>query len=171
VWLRFSPIVEKGKPLDEMQKQQLFDLMTKSVNDASSLVAPIKLDPPAGRQRPFMRFSNSPTCLEPNDLVAGHKENDYKYRLRQTGSYPSTHATIGILWAFVLAELYPRYKEELLEKGISFGESRAICGFHFESDVSAGRVAGEVLFNKLRANKQFARDLQDIKHQIERSRP
>lgn len=163
VWSRFSPALTTAIANDSEKLTPLFNLMTKAIHDAESLVAPIKKNLPLGRERPFVRFAGTPTCLEPIDLVPGHRDSDYSYNLKGSGSYPSTHAMIGILWAEVLAEIYPDKEPQLLERGIRFGESRAVCGFHFESDISAGRMAAHVLFAKLQTNKAFRTDLHNAK--------
>jgi len=166
VWLRFAPVINLPNEPPSEKLKPLFNLMTKAVHDAESLVKPIKKNPPEGRVRPFVQFAGSPTCLEPYDLVLGHKEIDYSFHLKESGSYPSTHATIGILWAKVLGQIYHDREFQLIERGISFGESRAVCGFHYESDVSAGRIAGSALFEKLMSNKKFRAELDGVKKSL-----
>ena len=160
VFKRFAPFLPLKPNTEITQIPHLASLMEKTYADIEKWVAPIKrkvVD--GGKVRPFVRFKNKPTCLEPIDLVAGHKENDYKYGLPESGSYPSTHAAIGELWGEILVELAPANAETLMAKGIAFGDSRAICGFHYQSDLVAGRLATKKLLQTLKKNPQFKEDL------------
>ena len=40
----------------------------------------------------------------------------------------------------------------ILQRGIAFGQSRVICGAHWQSDVDAGRLVGSAAVAKLHAN-------------------
>lgn len=84
------------------------------------------------RTRPFVLFNHS-TC-RPED------ENT----LRKDGSYPSGHTAYGTLLALVLSEARPERAQELARRGWEFGQSRVICGAHWQSDVDAGRYVGAV---------------------------
>lgn len=54
-------------------------------------------------------------------------------------SYPSGHATGGLLFALVLAELAPDRREALLAQGRLVGVDRVIGGVHYPSDIEAGQ--------------------------------
>jgi len=54
-------------------------------------------------------------------------------------SYPSGHATCGLAYALVLAELAPDRREALLIQGRQIGYDRVIGGVHYPSDVEAGQ--------------------------------
>ena len=43
--------------------------------------------------------------------------------------------------------------------GLSFGDSRVICRFHYPSDVTAGRLAASALWARLLADPAFKTDL------------
>lgn len=80
---------------------------------------------------------------------------------RPTGdSYPSGHAMIGWAWSLVLAELAPDRASAILARGRAFGESRGVCGYHYPSDVEAGRIAGAALVARLHAEAEFQEDLE-----------
>ncbi|CAI1594262.1 Major phosphate-irrepressible acid phosphatase precursor [Serratia quinivorans] len=106
------------------------------------------------RPRPFM-FFNSHTCT-PEDEV----------KLRMNGSYPSGHTTLGWTTALVLAEIRPERQNLLLQRGYEFGQSRVICGAHWQSDVDAGRIMGAAVFARLNADAQFIIELNDAKKEI-----
>ncbi len=82
-------------------------------------------------------------------------------RLVKDGSYPSGHAALGWAWGLVLASISPERADALLQRGHAFGQSRVICGVHWQSDVDAGRVMGAAAFARLQSDPTFAaqRDL------------
>ena len=88
--------------------------------------------------RPFVIFPAAPICLEPVDIVPGHRDSEYGHGLKESGSYPSGHTFRGMLWGMLLAEMLPERADALLERCIQFGESRVLCGFHFASRI--GRI-------------------------------
>ena len=49
--------------------------------------------------------------------------------------------------------------EGLLTRGYEFGQSRVIAGYHWQSDVDAGRMAGNVLYQLIRNHERFIRQL------------
>jgi acid phosphatase (class A) len=82
-------------------------------------------------------------------------------------AYPSFHATRGILYALVLAEVLPQKRAVLLERGREVGFSREVGGVHHPSDVVAGRVLGMAVAKALLANPRFRADLDQVKAEIE----
>lgn len=69
-----------------------------------------------------------------------------------TFSYPSSHATRGVLVARVLADLAPARREALLEAGLRAGYDRVVAGVHYPSDVLAGQRLGGALADELLAS-------------------
>jgi acid phosphatase (class A) len=78
---------------------------------------------------------------------------------RSKGSFPSSHAGTGTLFALLLEEEFPKLKDRLEARGDDFGYSRIVCGFHYPSDVEAGRKAGKALAAALLADPKFRRHL------------
>ena len=97
--------------------------------------------------RPFM-VDYAPICT-PDD----------QERLRQDGSYPSGHTSIGWAWALTLAEAAPDQAQAIVKRGFQFGESRLVCNVHWSSDVTEGRTIGAATFARLNSNPDFLRDL------------
>lgn len=87
--------------------------------------------------------------------------------LSRSSSYPSGHSAIGFAWSLILAEIAPDRREAVLKRGIAYGESRAVCGFHYPSDVEAGRVMGAALVTGLRADPRFRADLDEARQELE----
>lgn len=106
------------------------------------------------RVRPFVMF-NTQTC-EPDDEPF----------LRKSGSYPSGHSTNGWSIALILSEMVPEKSEQILKKGFDYGQSRVICGAHWQSDVDAGRVLGASVLSKLKSNNEFNKSFDEAKKEI-----
>lgn len=106
------------------------------------------------RIRPFMYF-NTHTCT-PNDEPA----------LRQDGSYPSGHTAFGWATALILSQMVPQHQDALLKRGYEFGQSRVICGAHWQSDVNAGRIIGAEVVSRMQTDKQYQQDFKKAKAEI-----
>jgi acid phosphatase (class A) len=150
---RFAYVM--GVTLDRSNAPRLMRMMDLVRNDAEWLVLPVKKPVASGgRRRPFIDYPKLPTC--PLVFEA----------LGTTGSYPSGHAMTGWLWASVLAELAPQFADVLLARGVAFGESRVICGFHYPSDIVAGRLAASALLARLHADPRFVADLAQARKEV-----
>lgn len=80
-------------------------------------------------------------------------------------SYPSGHAMIGWGIAMVLAEVMPDRQDAILKRGYDFGWSRVITGFHYPSDVQAGRVMAACFLAKLHNDSTFNNMLETAKQE------
>ena len=107
------------------------------------------------RQRPYRAHGD--TSCTPQEK---HKDD----------SYPSSHAAIGWAWALLLAELAPDRAEHVLARGLSFGESRIICGVHWKSDVEAGRLVGASAISAVHANPVFAAQVSLARQEVDAAR-
>ena len=150
---RFAYVM--GVTLDRTNAPRLLQMMDLVRNDAEWLVLPVKKPVASGgRRRPFVDFPNLSKC--PLVFEA----------LGATGSYPSGHALTGWLWASILAEAAPEFADALLARGVAFGESRVVCGFHYPSDIVAGRLAAAALLARLHADRRFLVDLEQGKKEV-----
>lgn len=89
--------------------------------------------------------------------------------LRTNGSYPSGHSMTGWSWGLVMAELAPAKASPLLDAGREIGQSRVICGVHFQSDVDAGRTLASAMVARLHADPAFQRDVAVAKAELARA--
>lgn len=110
------------------------------------------------RPRPFVVF-NQPTCTPADEKS-----------LSRDGSYPSGHAALGWAWGLVLAELAPERAQALLARGHAFGQSRVVCGVHWQSDVDQGRTMGAATVARLHADAQFSAQMAAARREIEAAR-
>jgi acid phosphatase (class A) len=101
------------------------------------------------RQRPYAYYQEG--------TIVPEKEEKH----RNEGSYPSGHTVLGWTSALLLADINtsPQAMEGLLARGYEFGQSRVIAGYHWQSDVDAGRMAGSVLYQMIRNHERFIEQL------------
>lgn len=106
------------------------------------------------RVRPFS-FFNQMTC-----------NPEQQEELSTNGSYPSGHTSIGWATALVLSEINTDRQNEILKRGFEMGQSRVICGYHFQSDVDAARIVASAVVARLHANEAFMAQLKKAKEEF-----
>ena len=79
--------------------------------------------------------------------------------MKTNASYPSGHAMVGWSWGLILAELEPARTDGLMAAGKQVGDSRVVCGVHFQSDIEAGRTLASAMVARLHGDPEFQRDL------------
>jgi acid phosphatase (class A) len=101
------------------------------------------------RQRPYAYYDEGTLIPE--------KEEKH----RNEGSYPSGHTVFFWTSALLLSDINQSNEamEALLARGYEFGQSRVIAGYHWQSDVDAGRMAGSVLYQLIRSHERFIEQL------------
>ncbi|GAB6967711.1 phosphatase PAP2 family protein [Komagataeibacter kakiaceti JCM 25156] len=107
------------------------------------------------RARPFVGNSQ-PICTESD-----------RAHLATSGSYPSGHTMLGWSTALVLAELLPDRATEILQRGRVFGESRIVCGVHWESDVQAGYMLGTAEIAAMHGLPAFRADMDAARTELD----
>jgi len=110
------------------------------------------------RQRPFMA-ANEAICT-PSEEAS----------LRKDGSYPSGHAALGWAWGLVLTEVAPDRANALAQRAYAFGQSRVVCGVHWQSDVDAGRLVASVAVAQLHSNPEFNAQLSEARKEYQAAR-
>lgn len=146
-----------GVRIDEKATPHLTMLLRRTLTDAG--LATYKAKNRYNRIRPYVAAKDGVTCYE------GHQET-----LRNDGSYPSGHAAFGWAWALVLTEALPQEANAIIRRGYEFGQSRVICGYHWQSDVNAGRLVGAAVVAQLHANPEFVAQLAEAKKEISAAR-
>ncbi|MFN4183530.1 MAG: acid phosphatase [Hyphomonas sp.] len=110
------------------------------------------------RTRPFALLAEESCVPEAEEMLA----ND--------GSYPSGHSALGWTWGLILASLAPDRADALVQRGYEFGQSRVVCGLHWQSDVDAGRVMGAATFALLQADPVYRKQVELARIEIENAR-
>jgi acid phosphatase (class A) len=109
-----------GAPISQQESPHLYMLLRRSLTDGG--LATYTAKDHYQRVRPFV-VNNEASCTP-----------DVEAALRKDGSYPSGHSAIGWTYALILSEIAPERTDALLERGMSFGQSRVICGVHWQSE-------------------------------------
>jgi acid phosphatase (class A) len=102
------------------------------------------------RPRPFVTSNRIHPCVEQPP----------------TNSYPSNHATIGMLYAEILARMLPEQRLRILARAQEYAEDRVICGVHYTSDIEAGKRAGAIEAFAMFPNPAFKREFAEAKAEI-----
>lgn len=152
-WMDRSFSAAFGFALTPQNAPEIVKLLSKMKEDAGDLSTRTAKNHYM-RPRPFMVY-NEPSAT-PGDEPS----------LRKNGSYPSGHTAIGWATALVLAEINPDRNDEIMKRGYEFGQSRVICGAHFQSDVDAGRIVGAAVVAALHADKGFQKQLAKAKKEL-----
>lgn len=139
-----------GTPITEKDTPEIYKLVRNFREDAGEL-STRAAKKHYMRVRPFA-FFNEPTC-RPED----------QEKLSKNGSYPSGHTAIGWATALVLAEINPARQQEIFERGFQMGQSRVICGYHWQSDVDAARVVASAVVATLHSQPAFVEQLAKAK--------
>ncbi|MDP1630706.1 MAG: phosphatase PAP2 family protein [Caulobacter sp.] len=134
-----------GVAISEEKTPVLSRMMDRVLIDAGRSVSSAKAH--YDRKRPLIVDDSLPICVPREDWM------------KTNGSYPSGHAAIGWAWALVLTEVEPARATAILARGQAFGESRAVCGLHFASDIIAGQTMGAATVARLHADPEFLKDL------------
>ncbi len=110
------------------------------------------------RIRPYVQFH------EPSLVPKDEAHHNPLY------SYPSGHTAVGWAVALILVEIYPEAQDAILARGYEYGQSRVIAGYHYQSDVDAGRLAGSATVARLHADPEFMAALNKAKQEIRKKK-
>ena len=139
-----------GMEISRDNTPELHKLLTHFVEDAGDL-ATRDAKNTYQRIRPYVFYKTPPCNLKEMESLSTN------------GSYPSGHTSIGWATALVLAEINVDRQDEILKRGFELGQSRVICGYHWQSDVDAARIVGSAIVARLHASPQFTEQLAKAK--------
>lgn len=133
-------------PISAEQTPHLYTLLRRTLADAG--LSTYRAKDHYKRTRPFVALKE-PSCSKAEEP-----------QLANDGSYPSGHAALGWAWGLVLASAAPERADAVLGRAYAFGQSRMICGVHWQSDVDAGRTMGAATFARLQSDPTYAAQLE-----------
>lgn len=105
------------------------------------------------RVRPYQQFK------EPTSVPQHENPQDFT-------SYPSGHTHASWLVGLTLTAIDPEHTEQIMKVAYELGQSRVIVGFHYQSDVDAGRIMGSVTFARLCADASFQKMLEKARKEF-----
>jgi acid phosphatase (class A) len=141
----------KINPQDTPATRKLLDMVIKYM---AKTIEPAKDH--YMRTRPFVHFRAFGSTCSPFQEIG----------LLTNGSYPSGHSSRGWGLALVLAEISPERQGGILKRGYELGQSRVICGVHWQSDVDSARLAASVAIVQLHNKQEFQHLLEKAKAEI-----
>lgn len=145
---RFSPVL--SHPVNPQDYPVLYELFSKAHSTESQAGRSAKAY--FARVRPYQQFH------EATSVPQSEKPTDYT-------SYPSGHTHAGWLMGMILTSLDPDHTEDIMKVAYELGQSRVIVGFHYQSDVDAGRVAASITFARLCAMPEFREMLEKAREE------
>lgn len=145
-----------GGSISEREMPNTYMLLRRTLTDA--ILSTSKAKNKYQRARPFMTYK-VPSCTPASEA-----------ELAKNGSYPSGHSTTGWAWALLLAEIAPERADIIFQRGRAFGQSRGICGVHWQSDIEAGRVIGGAIVARLHANAVFIEQMRAARAEVRKAR-
>lgn len=144
-----------GMILSEKNTPEIYKLIARMKEDAGSYATRCTKNT-YKRMRPYALY-NEPTSVP-----------EAEEGLRNNGSYVSGHSATGIAVAMVLACINPERQNQLYKRGLDFGDSRWIVGFHHYSDVKAGQMVGALVLPALLNNEEFRTQLFKARAEFDR---
>ena len=144
-----------GKDISSTKTPQIYELLRRIHPSGNAATQAPKSY--YRRLRPYVKLNE----------ISGYPSDDEG--LRNTGSYPSGHASGSWLYALVLSEINPKAEEEILARAYQYGQGRVITGFHWQSDVDAGRIVASAVYSHLHACDEFMKQMSLAKQEFEGS--
>lgn len=82
-------------------------------------------------------------------------------------SYPSARTAGSLVWAYVLAEIFPEHRDAFFTAADRTAWLRLLGGAHYPSDIAGGRLVGEAAWQALRRNSAFHLRLAEAKAEVQ----
>lgn len=134
-----------GKPygqLDEKQVEVLIPLFDQIRVDAGFYIGQIKRS--YNRSRPYDYMKDLTPCVP----------------LEKSLSYPSGHSTLAVLYALILADVFPDKAGLLKARADIIAQDRVLAGVHHPSDISGGKKLGQVLYSEIVKSPRYKIDIE-----------
>lgn len=136
------------------ETDEIVSLVAGSVRDAHRVSKPVKEY--FHRLKPFQVFNE-----------ASLKKNAKKAMTSSTYAYPSGHAVRSWMYAFVLADVAPEYKDALYKCAQDYSDCRVIMGRHWQTDIVAGKMLSEKVHEVLMQSPAYKAQLKLAREQYQ----
>ncbi len=87
-------------------------------------------------------------------------------KLSTSGSWPSSHASMGTLMGIVLSDMLPEKRSAIMERSWIYAQNRLVAGMHFPSDIEMGRISGSIIAAFALRQPQFETDYQAARSEL-----
>lgn len=128
---------------------EIYEVLTRGITTIEN----IRIKPKAHyfRLRPYTRFHEPSLASWDDEWLA------------KEGSFPSGHAIRSWGAALLMSEINPAAAESLFARAWAYGESRVICGAHWQSDIDVSRPAAGIGYAKLQTSPEFREQMEKAK--------
>lgn len=133
-------------PLIPAQRPMLMRLLGRALTEVGNYSGFYKNV--AERPRPYAEDTSIKLCYD-----------NPQFPLDAKRSYPSGHAANGYAAALMIAEVFPARRQQIIARGIRYGENRVVCGAHQPSDVFEGQLLAIEYFKEVSMVDRFQQDL------------
>ncbi|MEZ5787308.1 MAG: phosphatase PAP2 family protein [Xanthobacteraceae bacterium] len=99
----------------------------------------------------------------PRPFVVSQAVHPVTDDVRPVASYPSGHAIRAVVYARLLAEIFPDRKEALMDLARRVGYGRVIAGVHYPMDVLTGQTLGNAFADVIIKQPAFAEAVKRIR--------
>lgn len=145
-----------GVRLGSAETPALDRLMARVFHDANSVAERVKAR--QARPRPIGDDPNRRACQVVNAAT------------RQSASYPSGSAAVGVAYGEAFAALEPARAEVVRRIGHQIGVSRLVCAMHYPTDVAVGEEIGRAVALEAVRTPAFQADVAAARAELEAAR-
>ncbi|MCB2066714.1 MAG: phosphatase PAP2 family protein [Erythrobacter sp.] len=156
-WVGNAFSCSAGVTISDATTPVLANLLRRTATDFAMSAGAVKDH--YNRQRPFAA-NGTPSCTPDDEAGLAHN-----------GSYPSGHSAMGFGTGLVLAAVLPDHAAALVRRGRQFGESRALCNVHWQSDVEAGQLVASATFARLQSDGAYRADVEAARAELATAQP
>lgn len=135
-----------GRSISASNTPEIYELLSSVYPIATEAISASKAH--YSRIRPYVLF---------NERTGYPADED---DLRDSGAYPSGHSFLGWLSALTLSEVNPSKMSSLMKRAYEYGQSRVILGYHWQTDVTAGRLVAGAVFASLHGSRDFINQME-----------
>lgn len=148
----FSEIL--GFTISPTTSPNIFSLIKSIRSKSVDLSTKVRLN--YFRLRPFAQLNES--------TPVPAKEKSY----RENSSFPSGHTCYAWSLGLVLAEIAPARQNKILRRAYDFGYNRVIVGYHWSTDVDAGRILAASLIANLHSDESFRNQIKQAQAEYQK---
>lgn len=145
-----------GTRIEALQTPALDRLMTRLATDVMARITSLR--PAEGRPGPVAMEPGRRSCVR---LTATRQAQP---------SWPSGAAALGVAYGEALALLAPDRADAVRGMGAAIGQSAAVCGLAWPSDVAAGAEVGRTVFAQVATTPEFIADARAARAEIDAAR-
>lgn len=80
--------------------------------------------------------------------------------LEKSLAYPSGHSALAVLYASILADIFPDKANQLDIRANTIAQDRVLAGVHHPSDITSGKKLGQILYTEISKSPRYKADIE-----------